>query len=105
MMENEKGFIGGIAGSVVSFSGLSVSDLDHWVSIVCGVLGLIITLIFTVIAPAVKSAKSKDSDGGEEITKEEKLGILRKILLFLKKAFDKKKKEEKEKKNEENRSK
>ena len=103
MMENEKGFIGGIAGSVVSFAGLSVSDLDHWVSIVCGVLGLIITLIFTVIVPAIKSAKSKDSDGGEEITKEEKLGILRKILLFLKKAL--KKKEEKEKKNEENNSK
>ena len=103
MMENEKGFIGGIAGSVVSFAGLSVSDLDHWVSIVCGVLGLIITLIFTVIVPALKSAKSKDSDGGEEITKEEKLGILRKILLFLRKAL--KKKEEKEKKNEENRSK
>lgn len=105
MMENEKGFIGGIAGSVVSFAGLSVSDLDHWVSIVCGVLGLIITLIFTVIVPAVKSAKSKDSDGGEEITAEEKLGILRKILLFLKKAIDKNKKEEKEKKNEENNSK
>lgn len=105
MMENEKGFIGGIAGSVVSFAGLSVSDLDHWVSIVCGVLGLIITLIFTVIVPAVKSAKSKDSDGGEEITKEEKMGILRKILLFLKKALNKNKKEEKEKKNEENHSK
>lgn len=103
MMENEKGFIGGIAGSVVSFSGLSLSDLDHWVSIVCGILGLVITLIFTVIVPAVKSAKSKDSDGGEEITKEEKLGILRKILLFLRKAL--KKKEEKEKENEENRSK
>lgn len=105
MMDNEKGFIGGLAGSVVSFSGLSISDLDHWVSIVCGVLGLIITLIFTVIVPAVESAKAKDSDGGEEITKEEKLGILRKILLFLKKALDKKKKEEKEKNNEENRSK
>ena len=103
MMDNEKGFIGGIAGSVVSFAGVSVADLDHWVSIVCGVLGLIITLIFTVIAPALKSAKSKDSDGGEEITKEEKLGILRKILLFLRKAL--KKKEEKEKNNEENRSK
>lgn len=100
MMENEKGFIGGIAGSVVSFAGVSVADLDHWVSIVCGVLGLIITLIFTVIAPAIKSAKSKDSDGGEEITKEEKLSILRKILLFLRKAL--KKKEEKEKENEEN---
>ena len=103
MMENEKGFIGGVAGSVVSFAGVSVADLDHWVSIVCGVLGLIITLIFTVIAPAVKSAKSKGSDGGEEITKEEKLGILRKILLFLRKAL--KKKEEKEKNNEENNSK
>lgn len=102
MMENEKGFLGGIAGSVVSFVGVSVSDLDHWVSIVCGVLGLIITLIFTVIVPAVKSAKAKGSDGGEEITKEEKLGILRKILLFLKKEFDKRK-EEKEKENEENR--
>ena len=105
MLENEKGFIGGIAGSVVSFAGVSVADLDHWVSIVCGVLGLIITLVFTVIVPAVESARAKGSDGGEEITKEEKLGILRKILLFLKKAFDKKKKEEKEKNNEENRSK
>lgn len=103
MMENEKGFIGGIAGSVVSFAGVSIADLDHWVSIVCGVLGLIITLIFTVIVPAVESARAKGSDGGEEITKEEKLGILRKILLFLKNAL--KKKEEKENKNEENRSK
>lgn len=103
MMDNEKGFIGGIAGSIVSFTGISVADLDHWVSIACGVIGLIITLVFTIIVPAVKEAKAKDSDGGEEVTKAEKIGILKKVLLFFKDLVDKRK-EEKEKEDEENRS-
>lgn len=97
MITDERNFIGGIAGSLVSFAGLTIEDADHIVSIVCGVAGLLITLIFTVIVPAIRSAKAEDSDGGSEITKAEKIGILKKILLFFKEALAKKKEEESEK--------
>lgn len=93
MTTDPKDIIGGVTGSLVSFTGLTIEDADHIVSIVCGVAGLLITLVFTVIIPAVRSAKGADSDGGEEITKAEKIGILRKIILFLKDAFAKKKDE------------
>lgn len=108
MNNNVKNFFGGVSGALVSFLGVTIEDADHIVSIVCGILGLIITLVFTVIIPAVKSAKKPDSDGGEEITKEEKVGILRKIFAFLRDWFAKAKEDsaqkgEEEKKDVENR--
>lgn len=93
MTTDSKDIVGGVTGSLVSFTGLTVEDADHIVSIVCGVAGLLITLVFTVIIPAVRSAKGAESDGGEEVTKAEKIGILKKIILFLKDAFAKKKDE------------
>lgn len=109
MNNNLKNFCGGISGALVSFMGVTIEDADHIVSIVCGVLGLIITLVFTVIIPTVKSAKASDSEGGEEITKGEKIGIIRKIFAFLKDWFSKAKeksaqKGEEEKKDAENRN-
>lgn len=102
MNDNLKNFFGGISGALVSFAGLTVEDADHIVSIVCGILGLIITLIFTVIVPAVNSAKSPDSDGGAEITGSEKVGILKKIFAFLKDRLANAKKKSAQKGEEEN---
>lgn len=102
MNNNLKNFVGGLSGAIVSFAGVTIEDADHIVSIVCGVLGLIITLVFTVIIPAVKSAKNPDSPGGEEITKEEKVGILKKIFAFLKDWFSKAKEKSAHEGEEEN---
>lgn len=110
MSNNIRNFFGGVSGALVSFLGVTVEDADHIVSIVCGILGLVITLVFTVIIPAVKSAKDPGSEGGDEITKGEKIGILRKIFAFLKDWFAKAKKDkaaqkgEEEKKDVENRN-
>lgn len=101
MNNNIKNFFGGVSGALVSFLGVTIEDADHIVSIVCGVLGLIITLVFTVIIPSVKSAKEPSSEGGEEITKDEKIGILRKIFAFLKGWFSKTKEDSAQKGEEE----
>ena len=62
-MDNVKSFIGGVSGSAVSFLGLSLEDADHIVGIVCGVVGLIITIISTVIVPLLRRIKKAKADG------------------------------------------
>ena len=62
-MDNVKSFIGGVSGSAVSFLGLSLEDADHIVGIVCGVVGLIITIISTVILPLLRRIKKAKADG------------------------------------------
>ena len=63
--------IGGLFGTTLSASSLALSseELDHIVSIVCAVLGVIIVLITSVIIPLVQWHKKAKADG--KITKEE----------------------------------
>ena len=63
--------IGGIFGTGLSASSvaLSTSELDHIVSIICAVLGVIIVLITSVIIPLIQWHKKAKADG--KITKEE----------------------------------
>lgn len=73
-MDNVKSFIGGVSGSAVSFLGLSLEDADHIVGIICGVVGLIITIVSTVIVPLLRRIKKAKADG--KITLDEVTNII-----------------------------
>lgn len=49
---------GGIAGTVVSFSGLTLEQADHIVSLVCGILGIAITVCTCIVIPVWKKVRS-----------------------------------------------
>ena len=85
-MDNVKSFIGGVGGSAVSFLGLSLEDADHIVGIVCGVVGLIITIISTVIVPLLRRIKKAKADG--KITLDEVADIIENTTEDIKKVND-----------------
>ena len=85
-MDNVKSFIGGVSGSAVSFLGLSLEDADHIVGIVCGVVGLIITIISTVIVPLLRRIKKAKADG--KITLDEVTDIIENTTEDIKKVND-----------------
>ena len=85
-MDNVKSFIGGVSGSAVSFLGLSLEDADHIVGIVCGVVGLIITIISTVIVPLLRRIKKAKADG--KITLDEVSNIIESTTEDIKKVND-----------------
>ena len=85
-MDNVKSFIGGVSGSAVSFLGLSLEDADHIVGIVCGVVGLIITIISTVIVPLLRRIKKAKADG--KITLDEVTDIIESTTEDIKKVND-----------------
>lgn len=85
-MDNVKSFIGGVSGSAVSFLGLSLEDADHIVGIVCGVVGLIITIISTVILPLLRRIKKAKADG--KITLDEVADIIENTTEDIKKVND-----------------
>lgn len=85
-MDNVKSFIGGVGGSAVSFLGLSLEEADHIVGIVCGVVGLIITIISTVIVPLLRRIKKAKADG--KITLDEVADIIENTTEDIKKVND-----------------
>lgn len=64
-------WIGGIFGTSLSASSMALSsaELDHIVSIVCAVIGVIIVIITSIVIPLVQWHKKAKADG--KITKEE----------------------------------
>ena len=85
-MDNVKSFIGGVGGSAVSFLGLSLEDADHIVGIMCGVVGLLITIISTVILPLLRRIKKAKEDG--KITLDEVTDIIESTTEDIKKVND-----------------
>ena len=85
-MDNVKSFIGGVSGSAVSFLGLSLEDADHIVGIICGVVGLIITIVSTVIIPLLRRIKKAKADG--KITLDEVADIIENTTEDIKKVND-----------------
>ena len=85
-MDNVKSFIGGVGGSAVSFLGLSLEDADHIIGIVCGVVGLLITIISTVILPLLRRIKKAKEDG--KITLDEVTDIIESTTEDIKKVND-----------------
>ena len=70
-MINGKDVAGGIVGSAISGVGATISleALDRIISIVCSVVGVIITIVCAVIIPLIRWYKKAKADG--KITKEE----------------------------------
>ena len=63
--ENIKQAIGGLSGVILSgTAGIGLGDLESIVSIICSVLGLLITMTFVVIIPVIKKIiAAKRNDG------------------------------------------
>ena len=58
-----KKFSCGIFGSMVSFFGLTLEEADHVISVVCGLIGVLITIITTIIIPLWKKWNEARKDG------------------------------------------
>lgn len=67
MWTNESGakLLGGTIGTLVSMAGYSISldEVNQIVSIVCSVLGILITFISVVIIPFIKKVEQAKEDG------------------------------------------
>lgn len=62
--ENIKQGLGGLCGVILSSLGIGLGDIEAIVSIVCSVVGLLITIVFAVIIPVVKKViAAKKNDG------------------------------------------
>ena len=62
--ENIKQGLGGLCGVVLSSLGIGLGDVEAIVSIVCSIVGLLITIVFAVIIPVVKKViAAKKNDG------------------------------------------
>lgn len=85
-MDNVKSFIGGVGGSTVSFLGLSLEDADHIVGIIFGIVGLLITIVSTVILPLLRRIKKAKEDG--KITLDEVTDIIESTTEDIKKIND-----------------
>lgn len=76
MTVNENNIAGAICGNVMSFFGIAMSttDLSQIISIVCTVIGTIITIISALVIPIWKSIRKAKEDG--KITPEEMQDII-----------------------------
>ena len=96
-MINQKSLAGGIIGSALSGVGATISleQLDRIISIVCSVLGAIITIVCVIVIPLIKWWKNAKKDG--KITKEELqegVGIIKNGIEEVKGNLNDKKKED-----------
>ena len=95
-MINGKDIAGGVVGSAISGVGATISleQIDRIISIVCSIVGVIITIVCAVVIPLVRWYKKAKADG--KITKEElKEGIdtAKNGINSVKDAVDKSKKD------------
>ena len=69
--DSESKLIGGIIGTAISMTGYTISldTVNQIVSIVCSVLGILITFISVVVIPFIKKWKAAKEDG--KVTVEE----------------------------------
>lgn len=63
--ENSGKLITGTIGTLVSFLGyqISLDEVNQIVSIVCSILGILITFLGVVVVPFIKKLKDAKSDG------------------------------------------
>lgn len=63
-MIDEKALTGGLVGTSISASGVlfSATELALWVSIVVSVLGLIVTIVSTIVIPLAQGKKIEQED-------------------------------------------
>lgn len=62
-MINKDALAGGLTGSLISFSGVTIADVDHLMSIICAIVGLCITIVTAVIIPLIRWHNKAKADG------------------------------------------
>lgn len=53
----------GSVGVLISAAGLSLESAEHWINIICAILGIIVTIIGALILPLLKWLKAAKEDG------------------------------------------
>ena len=61
-MNTDKRLIGGICGTLISSAGM-LADIESIVSIICAVVGLVITIVTCVVVPVWKKVRDAKKDG------------------------------------------
>lgn len=88
-----KKYIGSLLGNVLSMIGVAltpeqIENTEHVMSIICMVLGLLITIITAVIIPLIKWWKEAKKDGKiDDEEKEEGKNIFLKLIEIIKNFF------------------
>ena len=61
--ENIKSGIIGLTGSLISLTGINMGEIESIVSIVCGIVGLFITIMGVIVIPVWKKIRDAKKDG------------------------------------------
>lgn len=61
--ENIKSGIIGLTGSLISLTGINMGEIESIVSIVCGIVGLLITIMGVIVIPVWKKIRDAKKDG------------------------------------------
>lgn len=61
--ENIKSGVIGLTGSLISLTGINMGEIESIVSIVCGILGLFITIMGVIVIPVWKKIRDAKKDG------------------------------------------
>lgn len=61
-MDNTYKFVGGITGTVISSAGW-LADMENIVSMVCAIIGLLVTIVTCVIVPVWRKIAKASEDG------------------------------------------
>lgn len=98
-MKDEMKLFGGFAGTMISSAGITISDINEWVSLICSLIGIIITITTCIVLPLIAKIKKAAEDGkitGDEI--EDINNTLKQGVEETNKVLDNKAKKEKKRK-------
>lgn len=63
MKVDKTALFGGITGALVSLTGMDIASAEHWVNIICAIIGVVIAIISGLVIPLIKWYKSAKEDG------------------------------------------
>lgn len=98
-MKDEMKLFGGVAGTMISSAGITIADINEWVSLICSLIGIIITITTCIVLPLIAKIKKAAEDGkitGGEI--EDINNTLKQGVEETNKVLDNKAKKEKKRK-------
>lgn len=98
-MKDEMKLFGGVAGTMISSAGITIADINEWVSLICSIIGILITILTCIVLPLIAKIKKATEDGkitGDEI--EDINDALKQGIEETNKMLDNKTKKEKKKK-------
>lgn len=98
-MKEEMKLFGGVAGTMISSAGITISEINELVSLICSLIGIIITITTCIVLPLIAKIKKAAEDGkitGDEI--EDINNTLKQGVEETNKVLDNKDKKEKKRK-------